>query len=242
MSTTWPLCPGAIDLATIDWLGHRITVHELAVPAFQIVEIRAGLTQYGTWLASAASLPSPTGAYNCRNRRPYPETPVTWAAHSEHAHAVACDINYDSNPISFEGYLKTDFDRFGYTDACDWLACFLEPPEGLPVFFRWGGGWTADLAQACVNLRHNGERIRTGTVDAMHMELALTKAETEQIDWDRLIAKENAMRKEIEDAATFLSELREELVPGKDDATVGGAAKRVASAVTWVEKTKAAAK
>ena len=61
-------------------------------------------------------------------------------------------------------------------------------------------------------------------------------------DWDRLIAKENAMRKEIEDAATFLSELREELVPGKDDATVGGAAKRVASAVTWVEKTKAAAK
>ena len=172
---------------------------------------------------------------NCRNRRPYPETPVTWDRHSEHAHAVAADIDYDSNPLRTDGVLQSNFDRFGYEDGCDWLECWLEPPEGLGVLFRWGGGWTTDAGQAAVNLRHNGERIRSGTVDAMHFELALTPAECKTYDWRGAIAKEEAVNKQIEQAVTFVEELREQLKPGREEATPSGAAQRVARAVKRVE-------
>lgn len=235
MSSTWPLCPDE-QVTTLRWLGHDVRVHRLAVPALRVVEFRALRSEYGTRFAMGEIGPTPTGAYNCRNRRPYPETPVTPEHHSEHAHAVAIDVDWDDNPLSTEGILRTNFDRFGYEDGCDWLAAWLEPPEGLPVFFRWGGGWTTDLEQACLNLRHNGERIRTGVVDGMHFELSVTPAEARAYDWDKAIAKEEEMNKRLEAAATFVEELRDGLKPGKDLATVQGAAERTAKAVKWAEE------
>lgn len=232
MSTDWPLCP---DTVPISFLDHEIRVHELAVSPFRVVELRAQRSEYGVWLRTTET-PTPTGAFNCRNRRPYPETPVTWARHSEHAHAVAVDVNYDDNRLRIDGVLDTDFDRFGSADGRDWLAAWLEPPRGLQVFFRWGGGWVTDLEQACVNLRHNGERIRTGTVDPMHFELELIPAEVRAYDWAALISEEEAVNKQLEDAVRFVDRLRADLKPGKDAATVDGAAERTANAVIWAER------
>lgn len=234
VSATWPICPDD-QVTTLRWLGHDVRVHRLAVPALQVVELRALRSEYGTRFAMGEIGPTPTGAYNCRNRRPYPETPVTPERHSEHAHAVAIDVDWDDNPLSTEGILRTNFDRFGYEDGCDWLAAWLEPPDGLPVFFRWGGGWTTDLAQACLNLRHNGERIRTGVVDGMHFELSLTPTEVRAYDWDAAIAKEEQMNKELKQATEFVRIVRAKLKPGPDDATVKGAAERVAAATLKVE-------
>lgn len=233
MSTTWPLFPMPAT-EEVDFLGHSIRVHELAVPAFRVVALRAERTEYGLWLQRTESA-TPTGAFNYRNRRPYPESPVTLSWHSEHAHGVAADVNYDDNPFRTDGVLATDFDRFGYDDGVDWLTCWLEPPDHLPLFFRWGGGWTTDLHQAAVNLRHNGERIRTGSVDPMHFELALTPAECKTYDWRRAIEREEAMNKQIEQAVAFVEKLREELKPGREEATPSGAAQRVARAVRRVE-------
>ncbi len=234
MSTTWPLCPSVSETV---WLGQRISVHPLALPAFRLVELRALRTEYGTALAEGRLDPAPTGAFNCRNRRPYPEKPVTWSQHSEHSHGVAIDVNYDDNRLRTDGVLMSDFDRFGVEDGCDWLRCWLSPPEGLPVLFRWGGGWTTDEQQACTLLaHHNGDKIRTGTVDPMHFELALLPEECRRYDWDRAIRTEVEMNAKIEQAVKFVSELRDQLKPGaKAEATVSGAAKRVASAVRWVE-------
>jgi len=79
MSSAWPLCPGS-SVEDMTFLGQPIIVHRLAVPAFELVELRALRTQYGAALAHDELGPTPTGAYNCRNRRPYPETPVRWGA------------------------------------------------------------------------------------------------------------------------------------------------------------------
>lgn len=234
MSTTWPLCPATTEL---DWLGRTIRVHPLAAPAFRLVELRALRTQYGWALATGGLEPAPTGAYVCRNRRPYPEQPVTWERHSEHAHGVAADVNYDDNRLRADGVLDSDFARFGTEDGEDWLRCWLEPPEGLPVLFRWGGGWVTDPEQACLLLtRHNGERIRSGTVDPMHFELALTPAECKRYDWSGAIRREVEMNEKLNQVVQFLEVLREELKPGAKVATVSGAAKRVAEAVLKVER------
>ncbi len=235
MSTTWPICPPPSELQQITFLEHEITVHRLVVPALRLVELRGVRTAYGEAFAEGRIGPTPTGAYNCRNRRPYPERPVTVARHSEHAHAIAIDVDYDSNPLSSSGVLITDFDRFGLEDGAEWLAAWLEPPEGLPVLFRWGGGWTTDPHQAALNLADNGTRIRTGVVDGMHFELALSPAECRTFDWGRAIRKEEEMNKDLQAAAEFVAELREQLKPGPDDATVKGAAERTAKAVKWTE-------
>jgi len=235
VTTTWPLCPNN-QVTTLRWLGHDVRVHHLAVPALQVVELRAARSEYGTRFAMGEIGPTPTGAYNCRNRRPYPETPVTLERHSEHAHAVAIDVDWDSNPLRTDGVLATNFDLFGFDDGCDWLDSWLEPPPGLPVFFRWGGGWTTDATQAALNLSHNGERIRTGVVDGMHFELALTPTEAANYNWDKLIWKEGEMNKRLEAAADFVEKVRADLKPGKDAATVVGAAERTAAAVKWVEE------
>lgn len=239
MSTAWPICPGSDQLVTINWLGHEITVHRLAVPALRIVELRAWRSEYGIAFAGGLIGPTPTGAYNCRNRRPYPETPVTIARHSEHAHAIAVDVDYDSNPLSTTGYLVTDFDRFGRSDGVDWLDAWLTPPEGLSALFRWGGGWTTSLRQASLNLARNGERISDGVVDGMHFELVPTPAQCRAFDWTRAIAKEAAVNKEIQAAIDFANAVRGGLKPGAQKATPVGAGRRVAAAVVAVEKSKA---
>lgn len=232
MSSTWPLCFAG---SPTQFLGHTITCNPLALRPLRVVELRSWRSEYGAYLERAPVGETPTGCLVCRNRRPYPETPVTPERHSEHAHGVAIDVNWDDNPLSPVGVLVTDFDRFGYADGCDWLEAWLEPPPDLPVFFRWGGGWTTDLQQACLNLRHNGERIRTGVVDGMHFELALTPDEVRRYDWNRVIDQEEAMNEKLKAAADFTEELRRELKPGKDKATVAGAAERTAKAVLKVE-------
>lgn len=246
MSITWPLFPKP-ETTEVELCGHTIYVAAIAVPAFELVDARARRSEYGVWLAETDSF-TPTGAFNYRNRRPYPETPVTVERHSEHAHGVAVDVNYDDNPLRTDGVLVSDFDRFGWEDGCDWLACWLEPPPDLPVFFRWGGGWTSDLEQAGLNLRHNGERIRTGVVDGMHLELVLTPAEVRAYDWDKAIAEEVAMNKQLEAlvaqsagikrATTFVDGVLEELRPGKEDATPAGGAHRVAETILEAEKAR----
>lgn len=236
MSTAWPLCP---DTTAVAFLGHEIQVHPLMAGPLRVVELRAWRSAYGVAFAEGLIGPTPTGFANCRNRRPYPEQPVTWDRHSEHAHAIAGDIDYDSNPLSSTGYLVTDFDRFGYEDGVDWLRAWLEPPSGLRALFRWGGGWTTSLAVASRNLARNGERIRDGVVDGMHFELALTPAETQAYDWKAAIAEEDAMNKEIQAAIDFLNTLRKGLKPGAAAATPVGAGRRVAAAVVKLEKTKA---
>lgn len=248
MSTTWPLFPEP-DTVPVEFCGHTIHVATIAAPCFELVDVRARRTEYGVWLAETDSF-TPTGAFNYRNRRPYPETPVTVELHSEHAHGVAVDVNYDDNPLRTDGVLATDFDRFGWEDGCDWLACWLEPPEGLPVFFRWGGGWTTDLEQACVNLRHSGERIRTGVVDGMHFELALSPAEVRAYEWDKAIAEEVAMNKQLQalveqapgirKAVSLTETVLEELRPGRDDAVPAGAGKRIAQVVLEAEAARKA--
>lgn len=230
MSTVWPIGVPAGELARIDFLGHEISVREDVVPCFELVAVRAIRSEYGRAYAAREIEPAPTGGYVYRNRRPYPP-PVTVALHSEHSHGTTVDVDYDSNPLRFDGYLESDFDRFGLEDGREWLEAWLEPPPGLPVLFRWGGGWTTDPKTAGILLGHNGERVRTGTVDAMHFELALTPAEVRSYPWAKAIEKEAEMNKELEDAATFVRVLREELEPGRDDATVAGAAKRVAKTV-----------
>jgi hypothetical protein len=238
MSKTWPLCPES--LREITFLGRAIAVHELAVAPLELVEARALRSAYGVALAEGRLDPAPTGAYVCRNRRPYPEQPVTWDRHSEHAHGIAVDVNYDDNRLRTDGVLVTDFDRFGYEDGVDWLAAWLEPPPGLSVLFRWGGGWVTDLEQASVLLRHNHERIRTGTVDPMHFELALSPEEVRRYDWAGALREVMEVNQKLEQAVRFLEVLREQLKPGKDQATVSGAAKRIAEAVTWVESQRKA--
>lgn len=247
MSSDWPLCPATQE---IDFLGHQIRVHPLAVGAFRLVELRAQRTEYGTWLTGEPDITTPTGGFNCRNRRPYPETPVTWDRHSEHCHGHTVDVNWDDNPLRPDGVLATDFARFGIEDGFDWLACWLDPPPTLRVFYRWGGGWVTDLEQACVNLRHAGERIRTGVVDGMHLELALSLDEVRDYDWKRAIEEEARVNKRLEallaqsadikKSATFVNTLTEELVPGKADATPGGAAKRLARVMRTVERSNEA--
>ena len=239
MSSTWPLCP---DGAATSFLEHAITCHPLALAPFRVVELRALRSEYGVWLAGAPAASTPTGCLVCRNRRPYPPTPVTWDRHSEHAHGTSIDVNWDDNPLRIDGVLSTDFDRFGWEDGCDWLAAWLDPPVGLPVFFRWGGGWTTDLEQAFINLRHAGERIRWGVVDGMHFELALSPAEVKAYDWRALIEEEEAVNKQMQDAIRFVDRLRDGLKPGKDQATVDGAAQRVADSVTWTERQREAVK
>jgi len=204
-------------------------------PVLRLLELRALRTAYGERLSTGAGT---IAFFACRNRRPYPETPVTWSRHSEHAHGTCGDIEPGANPFRPDGVLETDFDRFGYPDGCDWLAAWLEPPPGLPVLFRWGGVWTTDLATACLALRHKGERVRSGVVDAMHFELALTPAEVRAYDWGRAIREEEEMNKRLEEAAEFVERLRDRLKPGKDEATVKGAAERTAEAVRWVEEQK----
>jgi len=235
LSSTWPLCPHA-DIRRIVWLSHEIEVHELAVPPLRLVELRAWRSEYGAGFADGLIGPTPTGAFNCRNRRPYPEQPVTWARHSEHAHAVAVDVDYDSNPLSPYGYLVTDFDRFGYADGVDWLDAWLTPPDGLPALFRWGGGWTTSLRTAALNLARNGSRIRDGVVDGMHFELALTPAQCRAYDWEAAIAEEVAVNKEIQAAIDFTNAVRKGLKPGAAQATPKGAGERVAKATVKVEK------
>lgn len=236
MSTTWPICPSSSDLQTIRWLGHDITVHELAVPAFRLVELRAWRSEYGVAFAGGLIGPTPTGAFNCRNRRPYPETPVTVDRHSEHAHAVAVDVDYDSNPLSPSGYLVTDFDRFGYDDGVDWLDAWLTPPAGLRDLFRWGGGWTTSLRQASANLARNGERISTGVIDGMHFELVPSPAICRAFDWKAALTEEAAVNKELRGAVDFVNTVRKGLKPAAAQATPVGAGKRVAQAVVRVEK------
>ncbi len=232
MSATWPLCPPS---TTVSFLGHQLAVAQALVPCLRVVELRARRSEYGAWLSRGAGT---VGGYNCRNRRPYPERPVTWARHSEHAHGTAIDVNAPANPFSEDGVLRTDFARFGLEDGRDWLAAWLTAPEGLPVFFRWGGTWTTDLEAACVALRHVGERVRSGTVDPMHFELALTPAEVRAYDWRRAIRREERMNAELKAAAEFVRVLRQKLRAGTASATAKGAAERTAEAVKWVEAKK----
>jgi len=232
MSSEWPLCPEARAAA---FGRHEIQVAARVVPCLRLVEARAWRSEYGRRLLEGQGT---IAAYACRNRRPYPETPVTWARHSEHAHGTAVDVNAASNPFRSDGVLTSDFARFGLEDGRDWLAAWLEPPPGLPVLFRWGGTWGTDLELAVVALRHEGERVRSGTVDPMHFELALSPAEVEGYDWGRAIREEEEMNKRLEEAAEFVERLRDRLKPGKDEATVKGAAERTAEAVRWVEERK----
>lgn len=236
MTTTWPICPSSSQLRTVSWLGHDITVHALAVAPLRVVELRAVRSEYGVAFRDGQIGPTPTGAYNCRNRRPYPERPVTVERHSEHAHAVAIDVDYDSNPLSATGYLVTDFDRFGYQDGCDWLAAWLTPPTGLRTFWRWGGGWTTSLRGASADLRRNGERISTGIVDGMHFELALSPAQVRAYDWSAAVTREVAVNKELQAAVDFVNAARKALKPGSAQATPVGAGKRIAAATVKVEK------
>lgn len=231
MSTTWPLCP---TTTTIDFLGHRVSVAAAIVPCLRVVELRAWRSEYGARLLREGMI----GAYNCRNRRPYPERPVTWARHSEHAHGTAVDVNWATNSYRSDGVLDSDFARFGLEDGREWLAAWLEPPPGLPVFFRWGGTWGTDLEAAVIALRHEGERVRSGSIDPMHFELALTPSEVRAYDWARAIRQEERMNRELKAAAEFVKVLRQKLKPGTASATAKGAAERTAEAVKWVEQKK----
>lgn len=245
MSLDWPLCPP--DNVVIGFLGHRINVHPDAADAFRLVELRARRTRYGTWLSEQTRATTPTGGFACRNRRPFPETPVTEERHSEHCHGHTIDVNWDDNPLSTVGLLKTDFDRFGLDDGGDWLGCWLDLPPGLDAFFRWGGGWTTELKQATANLEKNRQVIREGVVDGMHFELALTPDEVRGYDWETQIREEAEVNKqlealvakadEIKEALTFTQELTEALKPDDQErATPGGAAKRVAKTVLKSEQ------
>jgi hypothetical protein len=245
VTTVWPMCPE--DRVQIAFLGHEITVLPDVVDAFRLVALRAVRTRYGEFLSTQPLITTPTGGYACRNRRPHPETPVTVELHSEHCHGHTVDVNWDNNPFREDGVLQTDFDRFGLDDGCDWLECWLAPPPGLTVFFRWGGGWTTDLQEACVNLGQNGQQISTGNVDGMHFELALTPEEVQGYDWQTQIDKEAAVNKQLEalvaqaadikDAVTFTKVLTKTLAPpDQEQASAEGAAKRVAKTVTDAEE------
>jgi hypothetical protein len=96
MSLDWPLCPP--DKAENRLLGHRIDVHPDAVGAFRVVELRAERTRSGMRLSEQTRVSTPTGGFDCRNRRPFPETPVTEERHSEHCHGHTVDANWDDNP------------------------------------------------------------------------------------------------------------------------------------------------
>lgn len=231
MSASWQLCPDG--LANFTFLGHQVWAQSLVRPMLELVEVRAWRSEYGRELMQGRGS---IGSYNCRNRRPYPETPVTWERHSEHAHGNGTvDVNSAGNPLRSDGVLVTDMDRHGYEDGLAWLAAWLEPPAGLRVLYRWGGVWTTDVATAGIALRHKGERVRVGVVDPMHFEPSLTASEVRAFDWLSAIRKEEAMNRELEAAAEFVKVLREQLKPGREEATAKGAAGRVADAVKKVE-------
>jgi peptidoglycan hydrolase-like protein with peptidoglycan-binding domain len=132
--------------------GARVSVHKAAVEAFRAID---GVMQ------SAAYAPRvrDTGGFNCRK--------ITGGtAHSLHAHGIAVDYNWNSNPFRADGKLITDMPP-------KMVAAIkaIRTKGGQPVF-RWGGDFS---------------RVK----DAMHFEVVASPRELASgINWSKLEVRE----------------------------------------------------
>jgi hypothetical protein len=131
---SWSRCQPS-DLVTIPFGtdGARITVQKRAVPAFMMLAMVMAAHNYRI-------RPGDTGAYNCR----YIDGTLVW---SNHAYAIAVDVNWQSNPYS--SILITDMPPAMIRDIED-----IKTVDGIQVF-RWGGRYS-------------------GSKDAMHFEIMVT--------------------------------------------------------------------
>lgn len=139
--------------------GQRETWHRAGVEAVKFAELGALMTRYGRMLTQRGD-PYDFQTYACRPIR------GSSTGYSLHSWPRATDIRPAANPLRDDGVLITDFDRFGFEDGMGFLGSFLA------AGFRWGATWSADPRVAAQALRHNGQKIRDGRVDAMHLELA----------------------------------------------------------------------
>jgi hypothetical protein len=142
----WPLNCRAVPLVVVEVApGVRIQVHRDTAEAFRALACVFQAHGYHT-------RPGDTGAYNCRA--------ITGGTRTSlHAHAIAADYNWNTNPYRSDGRLVTDMPPAMVADGKA-----IRTKGGAPVF-RWGGDYG-------------------GAKDAMHWEVIATPAELAAgIDW-----------------------------------------------------------
>ena len=142
-----------------------------ATGPIRLAVARALMTEYGTELIVSGTV----WTYARRPKRGVAE-------HSEHNHCVALDVNPPSNPVTLDGRVITDLDRFGLEDGAAFLEAFLTSG------FRWGGTFGTDLDEAREALGSKRASGREGRVDPMHFELALDPEAIAATNWEAEIA------------------------------------------------------
>jgi hypothetical protein len=139
-----PAC--AVPLRTIELVqGVRVSVHEKTVTA--VKALGRVLEAHGYPVRAAD-----TGAYNCR--------PITnGTGHSLHAHGIAIDVNWNTNPFRKDNVLVTDMPKVMITNILK-----IRTTGGLQVW-GWGGNYKT-------------------VKDAMHFEIVCRPADLDKgIDW-----------------------------------------------------------
>lgn len=171
----WPSCSPQVRVHLVG--GRVVPFHPLAAGPLKLAAAKAYVrTSYGRYVLTT-SVKDWTWwqCYACRRIR----GSASWSAHSV---SIASDIRPWANPMRDDGVLVTDFTRFGVDDGVEFVRCFHE------AGFRNGITWNQDIEQVRWALNRVGQRVRSGRVDAMHLELVLLMNQVRSRDWTAEIA------------------------------------------------------